>query len=71
MFAGCGEQVLAALQSPGNPAVWETSAAYMKKQSKLALFLLGDNNFAAGQKVVQVSIVSAGTRQVLHTAGFP
>ena len=27
--------------------------------------------FAAGQKVVQVSIVSAGTRQVLHTAGFP
>ena len=125
MFAGCGEQVLAALQSPGNPAVWETSVAYMKKQSKLVLFLLGDNNFAdkttpvlgskngpqngvhsfslnliclcpgdlapvlgskngpqnggrfvgkifaAGQKVVQVSIVSAGTRQVLHTAGFP
>ena len=46
MFAGCGEQVLAALQSPGNPAVWETSVAYMKKQSKLVLFLLGDNNFA-------------------------
>ena len=38
MFAGCGEQVLAALQSPGNPAVWETSVAYMKKQSKLVLF---------------------------------
>ena len=38
MFAGCGEQVLAALQSPGNPAVWETSVAY--------IFSLGDNNFA-------------------------
>ena len=38
VFAGCGEQVLAALQSPGNPAVWETSVAYMKKQSKLVLF---------------------------------
>ena len=46
MFAGCGEQVLAALQSPGNPAVWETSVAYMMKQSKLVLFSLGDNNFA-------------------------
>ena len=26
---------------------------------------------AAGQKIVQVSIVSAGTQQVSHTAGFP
>ena len=47
MFAGCGEQVLAALQNHGNPAVWDTFVAYMKKQSKLVFFFsLGDNNFA-------------------------
>ena len=114
MFAGCGEQVLAALQNHGNPAVWETSVAYMKKQSKLVLLfrsvttilptkrppvlskngpqngvhslnliylcpgdlapilgtVFGPQNggrfvgkiFAAGRKIVQVSIVSAGAR---------
>ena len=47
MFAGCGEQELAALQNHGNPAVWETSVAHTKKQSKLVpFFSLGDDNFA-------------------------
>ena len=32
------ENMLAALQNHGNPAVWKTSVAHLQKQSKLALF---------------------------------
>ena len=57
MFAGCGEQVLAALQSPGNPAVWETSVAY--------IFSLGDNNFA--DKTTPVLVSKNGPQNGVHS----
>ena len=67
MFAGRGEQVPAALQNHGKAAAWKTSVAYLRKQSKLALF--SPEILPSGENSASFDCFRRYATEVLHTAG--